>query len=120
MRKARVLGAGLLTLAATGALVTGTSTAASAADTCPYPYVCIMINGTIKGQFKEVTTGYQDLPSRPTGTSSSPVVVVNTRNDDTATIHFTSGSTTCIAPNKSFSVTGGTLDGIRISSSSTC
>ncbi|MEU6106855.1 hypothetical protein ACWEJ7_21300 [Streptomyces albidoflavus] len=97
----------------------GTAAAAPAADTCPYPYVCLFKDGVRIGQFQDVTSGYQNLPSRPTGTESSKIHVVNTRNDDVAYIRWSGGSTACLPPKYDTYFTG-TLTGIRISSSATC
>ncbi|MFI2671626.1 hypothetical protein ACWHAO_21155 [Streptomyces albidoflavus] len=92
---------------------------APAADTCPYPYVCLFKNGVRIGQFQDVTTGYQALPSRPTGTAASPLHVINTRNDDVAYLRWSTGSTVCLPPKTENPVIG-TLTDIRISSSATC
>ncbi|GAA2626422.1 hypothetical protein [Streptomyces vastus] len=104
---------------ATGGLIAGAAPAAAAPSgaqaTCPYPYACIIKNGSIIGRFRDVTSGWQNLPSRPRG----PLQVVNTRNDDVVYIRYSSGSTACITPNTTWS-TSSTLTGIRISSSSTC
>ena len=92
---------------------------AQAAASCAYPYVCLFKDGAKIGQFQDVTSGFQSLPSRPTGTSSSPIVVTNTRHDDVAYIRFSTGTTVCLPPVYSTSFTG-VLTGIRISSSATC
>ncbi|MBQ0826602.1 hypothetical protein [Streptomyces tagetis] len=92
---------------------------AEAAATCPYPYVCLFKDGVRIGQFQDVTSGFQALPSKPTGTSASPIVVTNTRHDDVAYIRFANGTTVCLPPEYTTSFTG-TLTGIRISSSATC
>ncbi len=95
----------------------GAVTARAAADTCSYPYVCLFKNGVKIGQFKDVTSTWQNLPSRPSGPN---LVVQNTRNDDVAYIRWSGGSTACIPPKRSFTVSSGTLTGIRISSAATC
>ncbi|WP_241692234.1 hypothetical protein [Streptomyces sp. N1] len=89
----------------------------AAADTCSYPYVCLFKNGTRIGQFQDVTSGFQDLPSRPSGPN---LVVQNTRNDDVAYIRRANGITTCLPPKTSIGIVSGTLTGIRIDSRSTC
>ncbi|ESP98912.1 Hypothetical protein B591_12168 [Streptomyces sp. GBA 94-10 4N24] len=115
-----------MTLAMAGGVSVAAQTAASAstsapvraaADTCSYPYVCLFKNGTRIGQFQDVTSGFQNLPSRPSGPN---LVVQNTRNDDVAYIRWSGGTVTCIPPKQSFTVSGGTLTGIRIDSRSTC
>lgn len=130
MRRARTLGAVAMTLAMAGGVSVAAQTAASAstsapasapvraaADTCSYPYVCLFKNGTRIGQFQDVTSGFQDLPSRPSGPN---LVVQNTRNDDVAYIRRANGITTCLPPKTSIGIVSGTLTGIRIDSRSTC
>ncbi|WP_078509931.1 MULTISPECIES: hypothetical protein [unclassified Streptomyces] len=101
----------------TAAASTATATVRTAADTCAYPYVCLFKNGVRIGQFQDVTSSWQNLPSKPSGPG---LVVQNTRHDDVAHIRWSGGATTCIPPNSSFSVTSGTLTGIRISDAATC
>ncbi|MFE2597367.1 hypothetical protein ACFXCZ_12835 [Streptomyces sp. NPDC059396] len=98
---------------------TAATAPASAAASCAYPYVCLFKGGVKIGQFQDVTSGFQSLPSRPTGTASSPITVTNTRHDDVAYIRFDNGTTVCLPPEYSTNFTG-TLTGIRISSSATC
>ncbi len=128
VRRARILGAVAMTLAMAGGVSVAAQTAASAsapasapvraaADTCSYPYVCLFKNGTRIGQFQDVTSGFQDLPSRPSGPN---LVVQNTRNDDVAYIRRANGITTCLPPKTSIGIVSGTLTGIRIDSRSTC
>lgn len=130
VRRARTLGAVAMTLAMAGGVSVAAQTSASAstsapasapvraaADTCSYPYVCLFKNGTRIGQFQDVTSGFQDLPSRPSGPN---LVVQNTRNDDVAYIRRANGITTCLPPKTSIGVVSGTLTGIRIDSRSTC
>ncbi|GDY54377.1 hypothetical protein SVIO_050000 [Streptomyces violaceusniger] len=69
---------------------------ASAAASCAYPYVCLFKDGVRIGQFQDVTSGFQSLPSKPTGTASSPITVTNTRHDDVAYIRFNTGTTVCL------------------------
>ncbi|MFE0812920.1 hypothetical protein ACFW4M_01270 [Streptomyces sp. NPDC058794] len=102
---------------ATAVASTERATTKAAADTCAYPYVCFFKNGVKIGQFQDVTSTWQNLPSRPSGPG---LVVQNTRNDDVAHIRWSYGATTCIPPKSSFTVTGGTLTGVRISSAATC
>ncbi|SCD32913.1 hypothetical protein GA0115250_10283 [Streptomyces sp. BvitLS-983] len=128
VRRARTLGAVAMTLAMAGGVSVAAQTAAyasapasapvrAAADTCSYPYVCLFKNGTRIGQFQDVTSGFQDLPSRPSGPN---LVVQNTRNDDVAYIRRANGITTCLPPKTSIGIVSGTLTGIRIDSRSTC
>lgn len=126
VRRARTLGAVAMTLAMAGGVSVAAQTAASAsapapvraaADICSYPYVCLFKNGTRIGQFQDVTSGFQDLPSRPSGPN---LVVQNTRNDDVAYIRRANGITTCLPPKTSIGIVSGTLTGIRIDSRSTC
>ncbi|EFE71815.1 hypothetical protein [Streptomyces viridosporus] len=107
------------TAVATPTVPTAAASPAQATASCAYPYVCLFKNGVKIGQFQDVTSGYQNLPSRPVGTSSSPIVVTNTRHDDVAYIRFSTGTTVCLPPEYTTSLTG-TLTGIRISSSATC
>ncbi|MFF9346291.1 hypothetical protein [Streptomyces sp. NPDC014734] len=110
--------AGGVSVAAQATAVASTgATVKTAADTCAYPYVCLFKNGVKIGQFQDVTSTWQNLPSKPSGPG---LVVQNTRNDDVAHIRWSDGATTCIPPKSSFGVTGGTLTGIRISSAATC
>ncbi|MFB8414784.1 hypothetical protein ACFC63_04600 [Streptomyces albidoflavus] len=113
---ALAMAGGLSVVAQTAASASG-SAPVRAADTCSYPYVCLFKNGTRIGQFQDVTSGFQNLPSRPSGPN---LVVQNTRNDDVAYIRWSGGGTACIPPKQSFNVSGGTLTGIRIDSRSTC
>ncbi|MER5550673.1 hypothetical protein ABT001_03130 [Streptomyces sp. NPDC002793] len=106
-------------VAAPSSVHTAATAPAQTAVNCAYPYVCLFKNGSRIGQFQDVTSGFQSLPSRPVGTSSSPIVVTNTRHDDVAYIRYASGTTVCLPPEYTTSLTG-TLTGIRISSSATC
>lgn len=118
---AAVVATGLLATSVGTAVAAPTAAAASAQATasCAYPYVCLFKDGVKIGQFQDVTSGYQSLPSRPVGTSSSPIVVTNTRHDDVAYIRFSTGTAVCLLPEYTTTFTG-TLTGIRISSSATC
>lgn len=102
---------------ATAVAATGPAAVKAVVDTCAYPYVCLFKNGVRIGQFQDVTSTWQNLPSRPSGPG---LVVQNTRHDDVAYIRWSGGATTCIPPNSSFNVSSGTLTGIRISSAATC
>ncbi|WP_438453264.1 hypothetical protein [Streptomyces asiaticus] len=115
-------------MAMAGTLAAGTATAqtsspdtraATAAPACPYPYVCIYKDDARIGMFQDVTSTWQNLPSRPTGPN---LHVVNTRKDDVAYIRQSDGTITCIAPNSSFGFpySQPALTGIRISSEATC
>ncbi|WP_242588150.1 hypothetical protein [Streptomyces albidoflavus] len=103
--------------ASASASATASAPVRAAADTRSYPYVCLFKNGTRIGQFQDVTSGFQDLPSRPSGPN---LVVQNTRNDDVAYIRRANGITTCLPPKTSIGIVSGTLTGIRIDSRSTC
>lgn len=121
MRMTTKLGAGAAALGMTGAALMAAAAPAGAAGqgtdaTCAYPYVCFIKNNSIIGQFKDVTSTWQALPSKPAG----PLSVVNTRHDDVAYIRWVGGATTCIPPEGSFNVTGGQLDAVRISSAASC
>ncbi|MEU7019339.1 hypothetical protein ABZ990_01585 [Streptomyces sp. NPDC046203] len=109
--------AGGLSVTAQETAVAAPATVKVAADTCAYPYVCVIKNGTIIGQFQDVTSTWQNLPSQPSGPG---LVIQNTRNDDTAYIRWTNGTTTCIPPKATFTVSSGTLTGIRIDSAASC
>ncbi|GAA0444942.1 hypothetical protein GCM10009544_04650 [Streptomyces stramineus] len=89
---------------------------AQAAPSCPYPYVCFIKNDRIIGKFKDVTSDWQPLPSKP----SAPLAVVNTRHDDVVRVRFTSGSVSCIPPKTTNHINGGQLNAVRISSSTRC
>ncbi|MER5555183.1 hypothetical protein ABT001_26535 [Streptomyces sp. NPDC002793] len=133
MRTTKTIHTCLLTLAAASMATVGTvSTAAAmpaaapsavttqveAAAACDYPYVCLFKSGKKIGQFKDVTSSYQNLPSRPSGPN---LVVANTRKDDVVHIRRSSGGVTCLAPNRAITFNSGvTLTGIRISSASSC
>ncbi|MDI6413621.1 hypothetical protein QLX52_32970 [Streptomyces albus] len=127
MKTVRTLGAVAMTLVmaggvsvaaqATAVASSGAGAVRAAADTCSYPYVCFFKNGVKIGQFQDVTSTWQNLPSKPSGPG---LVVQNTRNDDVAYIRWSGGATTCIPPKSNFTVSGGTLTGVRISSAATC
>ncbi|MFE1590670.1 hypothetical protein [Streptomyces sp. NPDC059402] len=83
---------------------------------CNWPYVCFYKGSTKTGQFKDVTSGYQDLRS-----SRGATKVVNTRNDDAVLLRRASGGPLCILPNYTVDLRPwGTVTGIRILNTSTC
>jgi hypothetical protein len=87
----------------------------SAADDCPYPYVCFYKGSTKTGSFKDVTSGWQNL-----GASKGATTMVNTRHDDIVYTHFTNGETWCTPPNNTTTFNSWVVDKIRISSASSC
>ncbi|MFD0497591.1 hypothetical protein [Streptomyces rhizosphaericus] len=91
--------AGILAASAGTAVAVPAAAPASAAASCAYPYVCLFKDGVRIGQFQDVTSGFQSLPSKPTGTASSPITVTNTRHDDVAYIRFNTGTTVCLPRN---------------------
>ncbi|MEU4170799.1 hypothetical protein AB0F46_28460 [Streptomyces sp. NPDC026665] len=110
----------------TGAVAAATMAGAPAANAepvqhgCAYPYVCFYVNraavnaGHPAAKFQVVTSGFQDVTSR------DGYIVLNTRNDDVAYLRSNAG-TLCLGPNTTTVMSAGiTIDGIRISSSSTC
>lgn len=97
------------------AVPTSASILPRAAASCAYPYVCLFKDGLKIGQFQDVTTDWQPLPSQPSGT----ITITNTRLDDTAHIRFSTGSTICLPPEYTIDVAG-PLTGIRISTAATC
>ncbi|MFF3891541.1 hypothetical protein [Streptomyces sp. NPDC001914] len=110
----------------TGAVAAATMAGAPAANAepvqhgCAYPYVCFYVNraavnaGHPAAKFQVVTSGFQDVTSR------DGYIVLNTRNDDVAYLRSNAG-TLCVGPNTTTVMSAGiTIDGIRISSSSTC
>ncbi len=137
MNVARAFRTCLLAITILGTVTTVTSTAAQATQNsasatpaarqagaaqphdCPYPYVCLYKDGVRIGQFRDVTSTYQNLPSRPSGPN---LRLVNTRNDDTVWIRYSTGSTICLLPKADvvWENSGSVLTGIRISSSPTC
>ncbi|MFC4468972.1 hypothetical protein ACFPH6_31380 [Streptomyces xiangluensis] len=92
------------------------SAAPQAADaSCPYPYVCFYKGSTKTGQFKDVTSGWQNL-----GASKGATTMVNTRRDDIVYTHFTNGETWCTPPLNTTTFNSWVVDKIRISSASSC
>ncbi|MFB6839089.1 hypothetical protein [Streptomyces sp. NPDC056361] len=109
-------------------LVTLTSSPASATSRkgCPYPNVCFYLtkadytDNHPTAMFKDFTTGFQTLGAQSRGAKA----VVNTRNDDRASIKFLDGGneyTTCLPPNQDWPVQSGiTVTKLRIESQSAC
>ncbi|MEU7281572.1 hypothetical protein AB0A69_22765 [Streptomyces sp. NPDC045431] len=91
------------------------SAAPQAAASCPYPYVCFYKGSTKTGQFKDVTSSWQNL-----GSSKGATSMVNTRRDDVVYTHFTNGKTWCTPPNTTTTFNSWVVDKIRISSASSC
>lgn len=116
---AAVISAAMAT-AATWALAAPAS--ADSMSGCAYPRVCFYLtdnqyySNSPTASYQDVTSGYQTLGSRSRGARW----IVNTRNDDTAHLHFTDGSTWCMTPGEVDLWTIKTVDKIRISSSATC
>ncbi|MBL1106999.1 hypothetical protein JK361_20720 [Streptomyces sp. 5-8] len=109
------------------AVVTMAMTSASAAHAepptqgCPYPYVCFYVDndallaGRPISKYKDVTSGYQAVTPRP------HYGVLNTRNDDVVYLRLQSGGSICLEPNtQTVFANAYRVNGIRISSSSTC
>ncbi|MEU6106854.1 hypothetical protein ACFU5N_18185 [Streptomyces albidoflavus] len=103
-------------LALAAPLGVSSASAAQAADTCTYPQVCIQrkADGVIIGRFQDVTSTWQNMPSKP-----SNIWIINTRNDDVAYIRYANGGQLCVAPKQTVG-TDYVATGIRISSSATC
>jgi len=136
MRVGKTIGRVMLAAAvAAVGVVVAAEPAAAAGAVCPYPYVCFYSGhvgegpSTINGKFKVVTSGFQSI----TGSSRYSDSIVNTRHDDVAYVRFTDGKVICLPPADYF---GGVwypsyydtdndapqryINGVRISSSSTC
>ncbi|MFJ4336848.1 hypothetical protein [Streptomyces sp. NPDC088915] len=121
IRKAAGLAGAFVAVAAMSVTSAPAAHAESPTHGCPYPYVCFYVDehawnaGTPVAKFRDVTSSYQAVTARP------HYHVVNTRNDDVAYLRLQSGGSVCLPPNfdtvfaNSYSV-----NGIRISSSSTC
>ncbi|MER6677692.1 hypothetical protein [Streptomyces sp. NPDC000983] len=117
--------------AANLAVVTGTVAAAAVAGApaanaepvqhgCAYPYVCFYVNraaynaGNPAAKFQVITSGFQGVTAR------EGYIVLNTRNDDVAYLRSNAGSL-CVEPNTTTVMSPGlTINGVRISSASTC
>ncbi len=87
----------------------------SAAAGCSYPYVCFYKGSTKTGQYKDVTSGWQNL-----GNSKGATTMVNTRHDDVVYTHFTNGRTHCTPPETTTTFNSWVVDKVRISSASSC
>ncbi|MFI5494765.1 hypothetical protein [Actinoplanes sp. NPDC051859] len=117
---------GLVATTAAGVGVFAGAAPASAADEtiagCDYPRVCFY--KTFNDYERErPTAAYRDLgPTQTLGSRSKGAsVVVNTRNDDGALLHFTNGRTTCLQPNGELLATEyGVVDKITIMNSPIC
>ncbi|MES9520820.1 hypothetical protein [Streptomyces capoamus] len=103
--------------------VTGASAAHAEGPTqgCPYPYVCFYVDndallaGHPLSKYRDVTSAYQAVTPRP------HYGVLNTRNDDVVYLRLQSGGSICLAPNQQTVFTDSyVVNGIKISSSSTC
>ncbi|MEU6594080.1 hypothetical protein ABZ923_33540 [Streptomyces sp. NPDC046881] len=103
--------------------LTGASAARAEGPTqgCPYPYVCFYVDddallaGRPISKYRDVTSAYQAVTPRP------HYAVLNTRNDDVVYLRLQSGGSICLAPNHQTVFTDSyVVNGIRISSSSTC
>ncbi|MFI1702463.1 hypothetical protein ACH419_41975 [Streptomyces bobili] len=88
---------------------------------CSYPYVCFyvdnnaLLTGTPISKYQDVTSGYQAVTPRP------HYGVLNTRNDDVVYLRLQSGGSICLGPNTQTVFTNSySVNGIKISSSSTC
>ncbi|MBO0812202.1 MAG: hypothetical protein J2P23_09180 [Microlunatus sp.] len=124
MKKAVVAGA---SVALAGGITAATADTASATswNGCGWPRVCFYkyssnwYSGQPSAAYQDVTSGYQTLGSRSYGAYG----VYNSRNDDVAYLHYTSGRVYCLKPNHNVSGNAagwGKVDKIRISWSSTC
>ncbi|MFH8802159.1 hypothetical protein ACH4F6_21555 [Streptomyces sp. NPDC017936] len=103
--------------------MTGASAAHAESPTqgCPYPYVCFYLNnsdllaGKPISKYRDVTSTYQAVTPRP------HYGVLNTRNDDVVYLRLQSGGSICLPPNtQTLFADAYSVNGIRISSSSTC
>ncbi|GAA3099747.1 hypothetical protein [Streptomyces echinatus] len=112
-----------VSVAAATMSVTGASAAHAEPPTqgCPYPYVCFYVDndallaGRPISKYKDVTSGYQAVTPRP------HYGVLNTRNDDVVYLRLQSGGSICLEPNtQTVFADAYSVNGIRISSSSTC
>lgn len=121
IRKAAALtGAGVAVAALS---LTGASAAHAEAPVhgCSYPYVCFYVDAnawnanTPVAQFRDVTSSYQTVKSRP------HYYVLNTRNDDVAYLRLQDGSPICLPPNYQTVFTNAySVTGIKISTRATC
>lgn len=108
---------------AVGALAGPAPAQASTRYGCTYPRVCFYLtasNWTSQSptaSYQDITSTWQNLGSQSYGAAYA----FNSRNDDVAWFHFTNGRQICLRPdNPIYLDQYGTVDKIRISSSSTC
>ncbi|MEU2154843.1 hypothetical protein ABZ532_07440 [Streptomyces sp. NPDC019396] len=109
---AAAIGAGLSLAPTAGA---SSQSDAGLQASCNWPYVCFYKGSTKTGQFKDVTSGWQNL-----GASKGADRMVNTRRDDIVYTHFTNGNTWCTPPENTTYFNSWVVDKIRISSASSC
>jgi hypothetical protein len=123
---ARKLGTTLAAAALSGGAVAVAAAPAHAAPltpvpyyNCTYPYVCLynqVVDTVLK--YRDFTTGWQSF------SRTDVYYAVNTRNDDTAFIRYTSGYTVCIPSGNPSAIYElrefGTPNGIRIDTNPTC
>lgn len=85
---------------------------------CSYPYVCVYTASQAKvGQYQDFTSYWQ------TFSRTDVAYAYNTRHDDVAYFHYSSGKTSCISPGNQadLRINGyGTITGIRIDTSPVC
>ncbi|MFH9552841.1 hypothetical protein [Streptomyces sp. NPDC017435] len=112
-----------MTVAVAAMSLAGASGAHAEAPTlgCPYPWVCFyadndaLLAGTPMSKYQDVTSGFQAVTPRP------HYGVMNTRNDDVVYLRLQGGGSICLPPNHSTVFAGSAVvNGIKISSSSTC
>lgn len=123
LRKIGALSAVVMSSFAVGAVVSPSPALADSQLGCNYPRVCLYRTAADLNahrpavSYQDVTSGWQILGAAGRGADW----VVNTRNDDTAYIHFTDNSQVCMEPNSGLNAAYyGFADKIRISSSSVC
>ncbi|MFG3698696.1 hypothetical protein ACGF5C_12375 [Micromonospora sp. NPDC047620] len=106
-----------------GALAVPVAAQASTRYGCTYPRVCFYLTPS-DWTAQRPTAAYQDVTStwQTLGSSSrGSAYAFNSRNDDVAYFHFTNGRQVCLRPDSPLYLSQyGTVDKIRISSSSTC
>jgi hypothetical protein len=123
IKRSAVSAAVVLSVSAIGAFVAPSPAQAVSQLGCTYPRVCFYRTQADLNAHKPAAS-YQDVTStwQILGASSrGAAFVVNTRNDDTAYIHFTNNSQVCMEPNSGLNAAAyGFADRIRISTSSVC
>ncbi|NJQ00305.1 hypothetical protein [Streptomyces zingiberis] len=125
LRRTATLTAAASALAA-ASLATAPAATADSYKGCAYPRVCFYLTdydwnrSTPTASYRDVTPSYQNLGSRSRGANW----VVNTRNDDRASLRYTTGSGTrylCLPPDHHINFPAGmTVTGIRIDTAATC